>query len=141
VERCSNVCQTRYKWVDECKTKCKTRYRDERVYDYFCHYTVDAWLYWDTVTATGNDQSPHWPETSDHGCASVGCKRAGRHSEDYTARLSYDPGGGKTEIGVVCPISQQELSRMRIGAVHMGQLFWGSFQCRSIDYQEVVRLE
>lgn len=139
VERCENTCRPLFKWVEECKTKCKTRYRPEKVYADYCHYTVDFWDFFNTVTAGGDSladphepQQPYWPGARDDSCTTVGCKRTSKRVENYTARFSFSPGGGKSHKHVECSISQHQLERMRTGAVYQGHMFWGSLDCDSI---------
>jgi hypothetical protein len=55
---------------------CKTKYREEPVYDRKCYFTVNRWRYSRSLTATGNDREPHYPqpELADAGNC-LGCER------------------------------------------------------------------
>lgn len=55
------------------------------VYDDWCEYTVNEWMVVDTVTASGADLNPYWPQAS----LSAGEREGGR-SESYTVNFSDD---------------------------------------------------
>lgn len=68
--------------------ECTTRYREEPIYDDWCDYTVDRWVYDHSETAAGEGTrpSPYWPSVSVSGCASLGCTRQGGRSAEYVVR-------------------------------------------------------
>ena len=58
-----------------------------QVYDDWCEYTAQEWHTVDTLTASGSNLDPHWPEVS-----LAGATRAGEESETYRVILETPDG-------------------------------------------------
>ena len=70
------------------KRECQTRYRQEKIYDQKCRYTIDEWKKSRSEQAAGRDLSPKWPVVR----LRPGTEREGRRRETYTVRLRDDNG-------------------------------------------------
>lgn len=57
------------------------------VYEDFCSYTIPEWTVVDSVTASGSDLNPYWPELN-----LASGQRSGDSSEQYTITFSTDEG-------------------------------------------------
>lgn len=76
------------------------------VYDDYCSYTVMDWEVFDTVTASGTDLNPSWPQTS-----LSSDQRQGEPSEEYVVTFESD---GETYTYTVD--DEDEYSRFEIGS-------------------------
>jgi hypothetical protein len=76
------------------------------IYDDYCRYTVTEWAVVDTVTVSGSDLSPYWPNVA----LSPG-QQAGESSESFLVTLDAD---GQTYSYV--PASLSEFSQFTIGS-------------------------
>lgn len=56
------------------------------VYDQYCEYTISEWAVKDTLTSTGNDLHPYWPDTS-----ISSTERISEQNESYV--IGFDVGG------------------------------------------------
>lgn len=57
------------------------------VYEDFCSYTVQQWVTVDSITTSGTDLNPYWPEMN-----LTTAQRSGEGSEQYTITFSTDNG-------------------------------------------------
>lgn len=70
-------------------------YRDEPVYDTKYYYTVDRWIHVDTLTTSGRDHTPVWPETglSNHvDNPDYGDRREGSRFESFWLLITDEEG-------------------------------------------------
>jgi hypothetical protein len=69
-------------------TDCKPKFKERPVMADKCDYEVDQWSPSRTLTASGADLDPRWPDTSGLRAGTCqGCERPGSRSERYTLRL------------------------------------------------------
>lgn len=73
----------------ESRKTCTTKYRDEPVYDDWCRYTVDRWVFKRAAVAQGAalTPAPYWPDPQVKPCASYGCEREGDRQDMYRLML------------------------------------------------------
>lgn len=68
------------------RQECTTRYREEPVYDTWCDYTIDKWVYTRSVTTDQRSAvEPYWGNVS-FSCTGtrLGCEREAGRDETYT---------------------------------------------------------
>jgi hypothetical protein len=115
----------------QCNTVCRTTYREEKVYDTWCDYTVDRWIKVDSHHLTGDGllPSPSWPTPSVTGCASLGCTRTGNKRGTYAVHLRDSDGRSGT-----CNYDQDQWVEMPVGARYEGRkrVIIGSPVCRAL---------
>lgn len=73
----------------ESRETCTTKYRDEPVYDDWCSYTVDRWVFKRAAVAQGAalTPAPAWPDPRVTPCSNYGCEREGSRAETYRLML------------------------------------------------------
>ncbi len=81
--------------------ECRTKYREEPVYDRYCHYLIDRWEYKRSVQAQGQDKQPHWPRYQ-LACQGKrkGCERESGRTEDYILLLENSQNKAQYECSV-----------------------------------------
>jgi hypothetical protein len=69
----------------ESRETCTTQYRDEPVYDDWCSYRVDRWVFKRAAVAQGNalTPAPTWPNPQVTPCNNYGCEREGTRAGTY----------------------------------------------------------
>jgi hypothetical protein len=73
-----------FKEVNDCKPK----FKEKPVMADKCDYEVDEWAPSRTLTTSGSDLAPKWPDTTGlRGGTCAGCERAGTRSEKYWLTL------------------------------------------------------
>ncbi len=73
---------------------CRPKYREEPVYDTWCDYTINRWVYDHSETASDDTLSePYWPQVN-FSCSGeqLGCQREGGREETYLLHLVGDEG-------------------------------------------------
>ncbi|MDZ4770205.1 MAG: zinc ribbon domain-containing protein [Chloroflexota bacterium] len=71
------------------RRECSTTYRDEPIYDNYCSYTVDRWVYTRQIAQDGESlrDAPRWPLLQINAGTCLGCEREGERSEEYIIAL------------------------------------------------------
>lgn len=74
--------------------ECSPKFRNEPVYDAYCHYSVNRWGYARSVVTKGSDNKPHWGEIrlSGIGGQCLGCERESGRSEKLFFSLKTKAG-------------------------------------------------
>lgn len=68
---------------------CVTRYRQGApIFDDYCQYLVNRWQLTRTVSASGQDQQPSWPQLGLNAGNCLGCEREVGRSETYRVHLT-----------------------------------------------------
>ncbi len=72
------------------RRECTTRYREEPIYDRYCTYTVDRWVYTRSITQNGESlrDAPRWPLLQLNSGTCLGCERESGREEQYVLRLA-----------------------------------------------------
>jgi hypothetical protein len=71
------------------RRECTTRYREEPIYDQYCTYTVNRWVYARSIAQEGESlrDAPRWPLLQINSGMCLGCEREGGREEAYVLRL------------------------------------------------------
>lgn len=96
------------------RQQCTTRYREEPVYDTWCDYKIDRWVYSRSVTTTqANSDTPYWGDVSLR-CTGrvIGCEQEGARRESYTLVMA-----GSDEKTYRCDYPQSRWESIRDGSV------------------------
>lgn len=69
--------------------ECTTRYVEEPIYDDYCSFTTNQWVFVRAEKQTGSSVSdtPRWPQLSLNTGSCLGCEREGGRDETYTLVL------------------------------------------------------
>lgn len=76
------------------RQECSPKYRNEPVYDTYCHYSVNRWGYARSIVTTGNDHNPYWGEIRLNGTGGqcLGCERESGRTEKLFFNLKTKEG-------------------------------------------------
>jgi hypothetical protein len=94
--------------------ECRPKYRNEPVYDDYCHYSRNRWAAQRTLSAAGTDKQPYWPQVTLNqngaciGCLSgacLGCEREGSRREKFYFHL-HDAKGQNYKCTVALSVWQ-----------------------------------
>lgn len=114
---------------------CRTRYRSEPIYDEYCDYTVDRWVFSHDEVASGRGRSPppYWPYVSTSGCASLGCTREGGSRADYI--VEYVEVGRRRPKTLECDFEQDRWDATELGTQWSARIrvITGGLVCRRVE--------
>jgi hypothetical protein len=118
---------------------CETRYREDPVYDRKCYFTVNRWRYARSLTATGNDREPHYPQLqllNPGNC--LGCEREAQRVAGYFLHLTAVAGDAapyrcETSESVWWQAAQQSLWTVKIGMLS-GKTHCDTLEPKKIDF-------
>ncbi len=113
------------------KQECQPRYREEPVYDDYCHYSVNRWEVERKIETHGDDKKPYWGKVSlakEGNC--MGCEREGDRKESYQLLLKQK----ESEDSHVCDVEQELWQKTPVDATFKVDvnLVTGSAHCGSL---------